>query len=176
MDESLLARDRSRRKYFAIPHNEYSGAIRLNVVGRDPNGLVKPGTEYRALIEALTQDLLDIVNVGTGTPIVKEVLHTPDFYYGDHIDEFPDLFVVWRKDEPHSSVWSPKIGEVTRTYPGSRSGDHSNRCQLFAQGPAIEAGQLNHAVSIMDLGSTIAMRLGVALPGVDGKSIAAILR
>jgi predicted AlkP superfamily phosphohydrolase/phosphomutase len=47
------------------------GAIRVNLVGREPEGKVNPGAEYEAFIESLTRDLMEIVNVDTGRRIVK---------------------------------------------------------------------------------------------------------
>ena len=50
--------DRARRKAFAVVHNDISGAIRINMVGREPKGKVKPGAELEAFCAQLTQDLV----------------------------------------------------------------------------------------------------------------------
>src|SRR4030095_815246 len=38
-----------RMRAFAVPSNNMTGAIRINLKGREPEGLVEPGVEYEAL-------------------------------------------------------------------------------------------------------------------------------
>jgi predicted AlkP superfamily phosphohydrolase/phosphomutase len=95
-----------------------------------------------------------------------------EFYRGPLMDHLPDLIVEWNRDAPISRIRSDKTGEITGTYQKSRTGDHSNNGIFFLSGEGVTAGAVNRAVSVMDFGPTIAARLGVALPGVDGRSFA----
>ncbi len=168
-DEVMLQADRSSRKCFALPHNECSGAIRVNLVGREPKGKVRPGDEFKAFCDQLAADLQELVNVETGKPLIAEIVRTSESYPGLLRDNFPDMFVVWPKDGPIRTVASPKFGTRSWTYPGSRSGDHSFRCLMMTRGPGIEPGKLNDSYSILDVPATIASVLGVAMPDLDGK-------
>ena len=46
-----------RSNCFDIPNGEVYGGIRVNLVGREPQGKIKPGVEYDAFCDALTRDL-----------------------------------------------------------------------------------------------------------------------
>jgi len=172
-EQAMLVKDRKRRKYFALPHTEGSIPIRINVIGREANGVVKPGDEYDEVCETLMANLRELVNGDTGRPIVGEVFRTAKRYEGQFVELLPDIFAVWRQEAPLHRVISPKFGEIKCNYPGFRSGDHSTRCAFYACGPGIKPGRIDNAVSVCDFGPTIAARLGVTLPDwVDGKPVA----
>lgn len=158
-----------QRKCFAIPHNENAGAVRINVVGREPAGCVKPGAEYEAVCNSLTKDLLDLVNADTGGPVIKEVIRVADECHGKYVEALPDLFAVWARAAPIRAVTSPKIG-IVRGNPvlGARTGDHNAHCVLFAHGPGVTPrGQIN-SIAVEDVAPTITSMLGLALPDCDG--------
>jgi Uncharacterized conserved protein len=157
-----------------VPHNENSGAIRINLVGREPNGQVQPGVEYNALCEALTEDLLDLVNFDTGRRVVREVIRVSDSYHGDCLEQLPDLFAVWNREAPIASIGSPKVGKISASYPGHRTGDHTPNNLLIAQGPTVVLGPLTHLPAVEDVAPTLAALLGVPLPEVDGSLIPAL--
>jgi predicted AlkP superfamily phosphohydrolase/phosphomutase len=170
-EQYLIASDRKRRKAFALPHNDISGAIRLNLVGREPNGQIHPGPEADAFCEALTRDLMELKNLGTGEPMVERVVRTADSYKGEHAGALADLFVVWNKSGWVTSVVSPKVGRITRSPAGIRSGDHTPHGLFMAYTPNLTAGRRELPFSILDCAPTVASMLGVALHGVEGKPI-----
>jgi len=161
------------RRAFQVNHNELSGAIRINLKGREPHGQIPPGRELEEFCAALTRDLLDLENPATGDAVVHEVLRTIDLFDGNHLDALPDLFVVWNRDAPIYCARSKKLGEIEFQHPALRTGNHIQNGVYFLCGPHIEAGEQLEAVSIMDIGPTIATILGSPLSRVDGKSIAA---
>ena len=170
-DEALLASDRRTRKYFALPHNELSGAIRINVKGREADGIVSPGAEYDELCEFLTNELNALVDPRTGHKVVKRVLKTKDVYSGRFESVLPDLWVEWTKEAEITALQSPTIGTVSRTYPGSRTGDHTPNTVLFAKGPLVKQGELGRAFQPVDFAPTIAELLGMELEGMAGTNI-----
>jgi predicted AlkP superfamily phosphohydrolase/phosphomutase len=159
----------SRRKCFAIPHNENAGAVRINVVGREPAGCVKPGADYEAVCNSLTKDLLDLVNADTGGPVIKEVIRVADECHGKYVEALPDLFAIWARDAPIRAVSSPKIG-IVRGNPvvGARTGDHNSDCVLFAQGPYVTRRGRFDPIAVEDIAPTITSLLGLGLPDGDG--------
>jgi predicted AlkP superfamily phosphohydrolase/phosphomutase len=159
------------RRFFAIPNNDAYGAIRLNLAGREPAGRVARD-DYDAVCSALERDLLAFTNVETGGAVVRRVWRANEFYRGPLMDHLPDLIVEWNRDTPVSRIRSEKTGEIAGTYEKCRTGDHSNNGIFFMAGDGVAPGPVNRTVSIMDFGPTIAERLGVTLPDVEGRSFA----
>jgi predicted AlkP superfamily phosphohydrolase/phosphomutase len=164
---------RPYRSAFQLEHNEISGAVRVNVKGREPNGRIARGPEFQAFVDQLARDLLDVVNPDSGQPIVAEVLRTDQVFAGEHQDLLPDLFVVWNRTCPITAAASPKIGEVRIPTPDWRSGNHASDGFFFAYGRSVSAPRNPESTSIMDLAPTIARLLGVSIPDVDGRCMPA---
>jgi predicted AlkP superfamily phosphohydrolase/phosphomutase len=171
VEQSLIASDRKRRKAFTVPHNDISGAIRINLVGREPNGRVRPGPEADAFCAQLTRDLMELRNLDTGAPMVKRVVRTADLYKGEHVGDFADLFVVWNKSGTVNSVGSPKIGTISRSFTGTRTGDHTPNGLFMAYTPGLTAGRRDEPISILDLAPTVASLLDITLNDVEGTPI-----
>lgn len=169
-EQEMLVADRRRRKCFAIPHNENAGAIRINLVGREPDGKVNP-SDRDAYLDELARDLKNITNLESGEPLVKEVVRVSDQCTGDQLDDLPDLLVMWHRPTPIRKIGSPKIGEIEAKYPGDRTGDHTQHTLFVASGLGIApAGQI-FDTSVTDIRPTIEALLGVTSLHVDGKII-----
>jgi predicted AlkP superfamily phosphohydrolase/phosphomutase len=167
----------SRRKCYAVLHNENSGGVRINVVGREPAGCVKPGADYEAVCKSLTKDLLDLVNADTGKPVIKEVVRVADECHGQRLETLPDLLAVWAREAPIRAVTSPKIGVVTESrVMGARTGDHNPDCVLYTQGPRVTRRGLMNPMAVEDIAPTITSWLDFALPDCDGVPIAFDMR
>lgn len=171
---SLLMPPLSDRKLFAVPNNDIFGAIQLNLVGREPRGRVQPGAECDALFRQLRRDLLELVNVDTGTPVIRDVVHTADLYPGEDVSSLPDILVEWSRKEPLGRCRSEKLGEFPSRHASPRTGDHRPAGLFFAFGPGIEPGELSATPSIMDFAATAGALLDVSLPGIDGVPIAGV--
>lgn len=162
------------RKYFMLSNNDACGAIRINLVGREPQGKVTRGEQYEQVCQQLTDDLKEIVYVDTGEPLVREVLRTSDFYHGNHLSDLPDLIVEWnRRDSPHS-ISSEKIGVLHNSYAGVRTGDHKPEGVFFMSGPGVPSGRISQPISSLDFAPTLARLLDVPLPDAEGECIACI--
>lgn len=170
------APERARRRFFAVPTNSNCAGIRINRVGREPAGLVRPGPELEALVAKLSADLHELVDAETGRPVVKEVLRSDQLFPGEHTDDLPDLLVRWNRDRLIRAVASPKIGCVSGEDRGTRrTGDHRPEGLVLVRGAGIAAGPLAEAVHAEDVAPTIAALLGVALPDVDGAPIPSVV-
>jgi len=158
------------RKCFPVPNNDAAGGIRINLVGREPQGRVQPGAEYEEFCTELARDLLGLVNPETREPVVREVYRTSDRYDGEYLHYLPDLIVEWHRDKPISSVCSPKFGVFSKKKRAGRTGDHRPDGMMIARGPGVPPGRLS-PIETMDIAPTIASRLGVSLADIDGKVI-----
>lgn len=166
--------EKSRRQCFQVLNNDVYGAIRINLVGREPHGRVRPGPECDAFGAELSRDLLTVVNLDTGEPAVARVLRTTDLYL-ENDGGLPDLLVEWNRKHPISTVHSPKTGTIHRTFRGNRTGDHKPDGLFFALGPAVKRGYLEKPVSIMDFAPTFGSLLGAPIPEVEGNSMANLI-
>jgi predicted AlkP superfamily phosphohydrolase/phosphomutase len=170
VQETVLRGEFARRRYFAIPNNDAYGAIRLNVVGREPDGRVRP-EEVDAAVAELERNLGRVIDLDTGAPAVRRVWRASLHYTREPLDDLPDLFVEWNGDRPIVRVQTPSGEVVEGYYPDYRTGDHRAGGAFWAVGPGITPGALPAAVSIMDFAPTFAELLGVSLPGLDGRPI-----
>jgi len=165
----VTAADRAASRYFMEPNNSVFGGVRLNLVGREPSGTVEP-RDAAAVLDQLTDDLLDIVNVATGRPVVRAVYRTDDYYERGAGECMPDLLVDWARDAPVETVWSPKVGLLHGPYGLWRSGDHTPGGLLLVAAPDVEPGE-GEPIGMIDIGPSIAARLGVELGDVDGHAV-----
>jgi predicted AlkP superfamily phosphohydrolase/phosphomutase len=171
-----------------FPHengNLVSG-IRLNLVGREPNGLVRAGRDLEEVCRGITEALLDIVEKKTGKPVVKRVLRTADFLQGEYVGHLPDLLVEWGEDYRVGTsalsggashllrVASDKIGVLEGAYSYCRTGDHRPEGLLIVFGPGVKPGHIERTISIMDFAPTFLNLFGVSHPGLDGTPLSEV--
>jgi len=172
IEERVAHADRERRRFFTVPHNDIAGAVRVNLIGREPGGLVHPD-ELDSIYESLRKDLLEIRNLDTDRPVVADVVRIADHCEGGQIDDMPDFFVLWHRDARIERVGSPRIGEIVYRQRGNRTGDHNSDCVFFATGAGFRKGEIE-PVSLMDFAPTLAALTDVPLPASDGRPIAAL--
>jgi predicted AlkP superfamily phosphohydrolase/phosphomutase len=178
-----LGVDAPRSHCFPHKNGLAVGGIRLNLGGREPNGMLEPGSVARAFEDDLARDLLDIVDERTRRPLIRRVLRTRDHYDGQHLELLPDLLVEWDDVTPLGSSLvgggvgatvcgvSPRTGRVTGTNDFGRTGEHRPEGLFIAAGPGIRPGRLERSVSILDFAPTFATIFDVALPESDGSAI-----
>jgi hypothetical protein len=167
--------DPAAGRCFMVSNNFAHGGIRVNLIGREPEGKVHPGKEFDTFCAELTSDLMDIVNLQTGKPIVQRVIRTADMYQGEYLHYLPDLLVEWSNHAPVYAIGSRKIGEICGEYRYCRSGEHKPGGLFIGIGPSIPQGRLARTVSILDFAPTLTALLGVQLPDTDGTAISEIV-
>lgn len=169
----------SHRRFFAVPNNDAHGAIRVNLMGREPNGKVAPGAEFESLFEELRADLMAIINRDNQQPIVRDVVRARDWYPNENLDDLPDFFIEWNRDEPIERVFSPKIGAFEKTFHGVRTGDHKPGGYFWAAGAGVshldDPETKSERVSIMDFAATVAALLEAPGDNFDGQPISAVM-
>lgn len=159
---------------------DLQGYVRLNVVGRERDGTVKPGAEYSALCDRIAEGVASFVDSETGAPLVEQVACAEEIYpEGPRRALLPDLVVRWAATPAatHSAVLSPRFGEIPWPTPGvhptGRSGNHRDEGFVVASGPAFRAGGRFAGRHIVDLAPTAYDLLGLEPPaGGRGRSLA----
>ena len=160
---------------FALP-SDFSGAIRINLQGREPEGKVAPGAAYDAACEELTHALKELMNPATGKPAVSDVIKVADRHPGEQLGELPDLLVEWTADAPIDALTSPRIGTVSGRLPDLRSGAHTTYGFLLGVGEGMAARGVLPEAHIMDVAPTIMRLMGQPVSGdVDGRVLSDLL-
>lgn len=157
--EVYLSSVRRRRRAFAMPLNEESGAIRVNLRGREPNGLVEPGAEYEALIAALRDAFLELRDTETGFPLVNKVLLTRELVPGGGA-MLPDMLIEWNRAKRMRAVQSERLGVIESEFFPARNGDHQVDGLLLTNCPIAQA----ESVSVLDLAPAVAALHGIEAP------------
>lgn len=111
----------SSTAFYPVSSNIGGTAIRLNLEGREPRGLVQ-GDDLKATLVWLRDRLMEMVD-DEGQPILKEVLLMGESYPGPRHDAHADLVAMWAIDRPKTATTS--ITAVT-VEPATtwREGDH----------------------------------------------------
>lgn len=170
---STFVDDRAHRKFFEVYVDNSEGGVRLNLKGREAQGIVDP-KDAEALLKWISDELVKVVNVDSGEPLVQEVVRVSEHYHGPHLGHLPDLTIMWNKSHPIRAVASPTIGVLAQEYADARTGDHKPDGLFIAAGGGVKAGALNHKVSVIDFVPTFRAVLGVAQGAGDGAVISAI--
>lgn len=174
--------DWSRTEAFEL-RADLQGYVRVNLRGRETEGIVDPGAPFDRLIERITEGLLSFRDEATGEAFIDEVERTDRLYAdGARADRLPDLIVRWKETPAgtHEAVSSPRFGTVRRSTPGipnARSGNHRGEGWLIAAGPDVPRGtRLRGSAHILDLAPTVLQRLGAPLPAaMTGRPIRELL-
>ena len=156
----LSQTDWDRTTAFPLP-GLYSSFIRVNLRGREPKGIVKPGREYTELLSRLETDLLQLADPHSGESVVQTVTKTVEAYSCDPPVALPDLCVEW-KPSPRfiERVLHPKcaFNQIAPLY--NRSSYHSFQGFFATSGPSIAFGAYLGEVSLLDLAPTFLHLLG----------------
>ena len=155
--------DWARTRAFCLP-TDLEGYIRINLRGREPQGIVSPGAEYEALLADLEAALLELRDAETGAPVVREVWRVDRECPGERRAFLPDLVVRWVGDRQQSRVESPRTGLVEVASPDTRTGTHQGPGFVLGAGPGIAGNGSFDGGHIHDFAPTLLARLGVPVP------------
>ncbi len=156
VQEQFLQKTKGRLKFSALPidweqtraYFAGSDQIYLNVAGREPQGIVQPGSDYDQLLGRLIHDLQNATDPGLDKPLFSEVYRSNDIYDGPYLSEAPDLILM--------------VGDVIvdRPFVG---GKHDPRGMFIAWGADVKKGHQSEA-SLYDISPTVLHTLGLSVP------------
>ena len=158
---------------------DYDGYLRINLKGRESQGIVEAGKEFDDWVDKVSEGLHSFIDVDSKEPIVKNILRREELKLrGRCLDHFPDLIVQWQETPPykHREIKSSLYGSIFWPTPGrnpeGRSGNHRPQGFLIAKGDCFVPGSSLGPVEIVDLAPTILSILGLPVPsGMEGKII-----
>jgi predicted AlkP superfamily phosphohydrolase/phosphomutase len=150
--------------------------IRINLKGREPEGIVEPGTEYEPLRDELVSRISILTHPQTGQPVVKKVYRREELYWGPRAESLPDLVVLWDEGAFCSGQEPQSYQEKFPLTKVGRSGEHRREGLFIARGPHFRRGVSLPPVDIIDIAPTVLYLMGSPIPSeMDGKVIAKAL-
>ena len=144
------------------------GQININLKGREPNGIVEPGDEYRRLRSQICEALRELKDPVTNEKIVAKICTNEQLYHGAYSWRGPDIFVFFKKLE-YSTVMNSGFGHDVFGPPGN-SGGHRTEGILLAKGKGIRRGMEIRNARIVDIAPTVLHIMGSDIPDdMDGR-------
>lgn len=157
----------------------YYGQIFINLQGREPEGIVTPGAEYKALRQEIAQRLRQLVDPADGQPVVDQLFFREELYHGPHLDEAPDIVCLMRGltyITRKGYEFAAERGVLFRAPYTHESGSHRLEGILIAAGPDMAAGQALPEHPIYDLTPTLLHLLHCLVPTtMDGQVVVEML-
>jgi predicted AlkP superfamily phosphohydrolase/phosphomutase len=163
--------DWSRTPYFPIPMDQ-AGYVRINLQGRERDGIVSAGEEYEALCRRLEAVFMGLQDKATGQPLVKRVERAWQLAAETAAarDLLPDILIEWGDLQLGTTTTLVctelpdfRFDVPPRTISG-RSGNHVGRGWFVATGSSIRKSELR-GFGIRDLAPTVYSLLNLPAPG-----------
>lgn len=149
-------------KAFALPSFS-EGYLRINLAGREAQGIVKP-EDYGRVCDEIIRDLEQLTDARTGKPMVEKVIRTRQSVT-DNNPKHPDadIVIIWQDEVVTDVVESPVTGRIG-PIPYLRTGSHRSDGFFLAQGPGIECRHDLPEGHALDLAPTLLALMGVEKP------------
>ena len=165
--------DWTKTRAFMVPSGD-CGYIRLNLAGRERDGIVDPN-QADDVLNHIASGLLTFRDPDGGAAVKKVEYVSHSIKERGLSDLFPDLIVHWSdRLPPHlSGVSSSQFGEVPTSGWGSgRTGEHRNDAwALIIPGSSMTMKMPLKPPHIMDIAPTVCAALGVDHEGLAGQSL-----
>lgn len=161
-----------RTKAFTMPSDD-AGYLRLNLRGRERDGIVEP-KEVEPLLEKITNGLLTFQN-NDGSQAIRKIWRLSELGYpGSFHDQLPDLVIQWneRPVMPLVGIRSIQFGEIQSPGWGTgRTGCHTGEAWALVIPGGSQLTTPDTALHIIDIAPTICNVLGVDPAGLRGQSL-----
>ena len=165
--------DWSRTRAYALG----TGQIYVNLRGREGRGVVGPGAEYDALLDAIARGLEAEVDPATGERFVARVYQGHEIFPGAPPERMPDLQLAFR--DGYRTSWRTPLGGIPKDLlePNLKkwSGDHAASDVVDTPGVILASRRLAaDDPAIVDLAPTALAFFGVPVPAeMEGHALLA---
>ena len=165
--------DWSQTVAYSIGH---VGQVYINLKGREPDGIVEPGANYREVRQRTIDALKELKDPRTGERLVSEIIPADEVVHGPHARRSPDLHLVL---DDYRTIAFPLFAAdgriVTKQIRGD-SGCHRRNGVLLMSGKGVREGFAVDGAHIMDLAPTILHLVGTPVPSdMDGRPLVSAL-
>ncbi len=149
-------------KAFALPSFS-EGYIRINLKGRDAEGIVEP-EDYEQVCDEVEASLRILKDARTGTPMVKKIIRTRRSAEDcDPKRPDADLVVIWQESCVADAVESFEIGRIGPV-PHFRTGSHRAEGFFIGNGRGFAPGSVMPTIQALDLPPTLLSFLNAPIP------------
>jgi predicted AlkP superfamily phosphohydrolase/phosphomutase len=145
-------------------------SIRINLKGREPQGIVEPGQEYESVCQPIINGLMALRDPATNRPVIDRVYRREEVYHGPYVEQADDLIVSGAPgyylvgDGSHQAISDP----AERRF--GWSGSHRSEGILMLAGSGINRGCQLEPSRMEDIAPTLLHLMGVAAPDyMDGR-------
>lgn len=161
-----------RSRAFVLPTSLYTGAIRVNLIGREPAGVIAPGREYGALLDELEADFHLLIDPVTAEPAVQRVVRTAGYHIDGPSELLPDLFVHFKPARHFMDRLIHPRAEIRQRVSGfHRETGHRKPGFAALSGPGIQPSEAGEAC-LLDIAPTLLDLLGARTsPSMPGSSL-----
>jgi predicted AlkP superfamily phosphohydrolase/phosphomutase len=164
--------DWTKTRAFVVPSAD-CGYVRLNLSGRERDGIVDP-EEADRLLEKIAFGLRTFCDPD-GKPAIKKIeFASNSLGLGTPFHPFPDLIVHWSEHSPPrpAGVSSPQFGEIVPSGWGSgRTGEHRDGAWALIVPGASKLKTPTKPPHILDIAPTVCAVLGVDTNGLTGQPL-----
>lgn len=161
-----------RTQAFMVP-NDDAGFLRLNIRGRERDGIVEP-KDAESVLERITNGLMSFRNTD-GSQTIRKIWRISELgYLGAFHDELPDLLVQWNEQPvpPLMGVQSPRFGAVGSPGWGTgRTGCHTGDAWALVLPGSSKLRSPTRAPHIVDIATTICAVAGVDPGNLSGEPL-----
>ena len=163
--------DWSQTKAYAVG----LGQIYFNLRGRESQGIVSAGQEYRELQDEIRRKLLPLADPETGERVFADIYKRDDIYKGEYIQMAPDLQVGFL--DGYRVGWQDTLGTIRRAVVENNnrkwSGDHCATATEISHGVFFCNRKIAKAEPhIMDLAPSVLKVLEAGIPAdYDGQPL-----
>lgn len=152
--------DWTKTRAFASYDEFMARGIRVNLKGREPQGIINPGNEYEILLDELINKISDFEHPFTHLPVVDKVFRREELFSGPYADRSPDLVVYWKDNaffspQAANSKTDSRKKESFSLTNILRSGEHRRNGIFIAAGPDILKGEEVEDADITDISPTV---------------------
>jgi predicted AlkP superfamily phosphohydrolase/phosphomutase len=162
---------------YRVPMFYFVEGIVINLVGRQPQGIVQPGREYEELRDQIIAELGKVTDPATGQPVLKQALKREEEYSGPFLEKAPDVVVFYDYDYAGGpNPIGPIITPIERYTLETWSGLHRMNGTLIMWGKDVLPGARIEGARIVDPAPTLLYLLGLPVPkDMDGRVLSEAL-
>ena len=155
--------------------NDAFFSIVINRVNEDGEALFASAKAYFNFRDEIIEKLYALEELGTEEPLVKQVHTREDLYFGDYVDDAPDLIIEWAEVRLRNGI---RCGDTTIMPEEIKkselqrilSGEHRPYGILLMKGEMIQENCRIADGSILDIAPTVLYLAGQPIPRtMDGK-------
>jgi predicted AlkP superfamily phosphohydrolase/phosphomutase len=152
------------------------GQVFINLRGREPQGIVEPGTEYEELREQIVSMLSELRDPEKGAQLIEHVYRREEVYSGDQAEDLADLLMLPLNMEYGATGLSAFVSNEVVEPSFAYSGSHRMEGVLMLKGSGVKRGQTTHDAQIVDMAPTILHLLGLPVSrDMDGRVLTEVL-